>query len=260
MPFTMRELTFLTRPWQQFTLVVLMGALLGILGPFATFERLPLDRRLTYWLVCCVGVWLCILPMGEGVRRLCVRWSWSLSLPQVAVAAALLGALPGTAVVWGISRWASLPPPMGPLELYAYVALISLAATLPLSLYLGRPAPAEGRPAAEPPSSPPAEVPFLARIPPHLGGDLLAVEAEDHYLRVHTALGSDLILMRLSDALRELEGIEGLKVHRSWWVARSALARVDRTGQRACLILVTGQKVPVSRSQLPALKAARWLG
>ena len=65
---------------------------------------------------------------------------------------------------------------------------------------------------------------FLDRLPPKLrGAEVWAVEAEDHYLRLHTSKGQDLILMRLSDALDELEGIEGAQVHRSWWVARDAI-------------------------------------
>src|SRR5690606_15189181 len=62
---------------------------------------------------------------------------------------------------------------------------------------------------------------FLTRLPHRLkGAAIRAVEAEDHYLRVHTDQGSDLILMRLSDAVKELEGLDGAQTHRSWWVAR----------------------------------------
>jgi DNA-binding LytR/AlgR family response regulator len=65
---------------------------------------------------------------------------------------------------------------------------------------------------------------FLERLPLKLrGAEVWAVEAEDHYLRLHTSKGQDLILMRLADAVAELEGIEGAQVHRSWWVARDAI-------------------------------------
>ncbi len=42
-------------------------------------------------------------------------------------------------------------------------------------------------------------------------------------LHFHTDRGSDLILMRLSDALTELKGLEGAQTHRSWWVAAEQL-------------------------------------
>lgn len=75
-----------------------------------------------------------------------------------------------------------------------------------------------------------------------------AVQAEDHYLRVHTDRGAELIFMRLSDALGEMEA-QGARTHRSWWVARSAVAASRRDpGGRATLLLPDGTEVPVSRS------------
>jgi hypothetical protein len=77
-----------------------------------------------------------------------------------------------------------------------------------------------------------APVRFLERLPPKLrGADIYAVEAEDHYLRLHTSQGSDLILLRLADAVAELEGIEGAQTHRSWWVARGAVVSAARGGR-----------------------------
>ena len=84
------------------------------------------------------------------------------------------------------------------------------------------------------------------------------MQSEDHYLRVHTDRGSDLILMRLADALQELEGLEGAQTHRSWWVARSAVRDVSRGDGRATLTLDGGLSVPVSRRYAKALRDAGW--
>jgi len=57
-----------------------------------------------------------------------------------------------------------------------------------------------------------------------------------------------MILMRLSDAIDLLDGIEGVQTHRSHWAARahaSSLSRVDRRHQ---LALKDGRSVPVSNS------------
>jgi len=106
-------------------------------------------------------------------------------------------------------------------------------------------------------SSPPR---FLDRLPAKLrGAELWGVEAEDHYLRLHTSLGQDLILMRLSDALDELEGIEGAQVHRSWWVARQAVTQAVRGDGRATLTLKDGSQVPVSRTYARLLRARNWI-
>ncbi len=100
---------------------------------------------------------------------------------------------------------------------------------------------------------------FLERLPVRLrGSELYAVEAQDHYLRLHTSQGADLILMRLSDAIDELEGIEGAQTHRSWWVARGGVDEARRADGRATLRLKDGAEVPVSRTYVRALRQAGW--
>jgi len=104
-----------------------------------------------------------------------------------------------------------------------------------------------------------SRAPFLDRLPPKLkGARVLAVQAEDHYLRVHTSAGDDLILLRLADAERELESLDGLRVHRSWWVARDAVADVTRADGRMTLKLVNGVEAPVSRTYARAVRDAGW--
>ena len=100
---------------------------------------------------------------------------------------------------------------------------------------------------------------FLDRLPLKLRGGLLyAVQAEDHYLRLHTSKGQDLILLRLSDAVAELEGIEGAQTHRSWWVAKDAVEAAKRGDGRAVLTLKGGVEVPVSRAYARGLREAGW--
>jgi LytTr DNA-binding domain-containing protein len=101
---------------------------------------------------------------------------------------------------------------------------------------------------------------FLDRLPLRLrGAEVWAVEAEDHYLRLRTSKGQDLILMRLSDAIDELEGIEGAQVHRSWWVARGAITEAVRGDGRATLTLKDGAEVPVSRTYARLLRERGWI-
>jgi DNA-binding LytR/AlgR family response regulator len=90
-------------------------------------------------------------------------------------------------------------------------------------------------------------------------GDILAVQAEDHYLRVHTTTGNALVLGRLADAVRALAGCDGAQVHRSYWVSRGAVAGHAREGQRVTLTLSNGLQVPVSRRHAPVLRRMGWL-
>ena len=91
---------------------------------------------------------------------------------------------------------------------------------------------------------------FLSRLPKSLGTDIKALQSEDHYIRVFTDMGDTLILFRLSDAIREMEvlGYEGLQVHRSFWVARSAVTGSKTDGRKTYLTLDTGDEIPVSQT------------
>jgi DNA-binding LytR/AlgR family response regulator len=78
-------------------------------------------------------------------------------------------------------------------------------------------------------------------------------------VRAHTARGSDLILIPLKDAIAELEGVDGLQVHRSWWVARGAVAEALSSGRNLTLRLTNGLEAPVSRASIATLRATGWL-
>lgn len=113
--------------------------------------------------------------------------------------------------------------------------------------------------ATNPPPDAGGEIRFLKRVPDGIAGDLLSLRTEDHYLRIHTTAGSDLILFRLKDALAELDGADGMQVHRSYWVAREAIEAIERKGRKTMLVLKNGQQVPVSESFMAAVRDAGWL-
>nr|WP_246438598.1 LytTR family DNA-binding domain-containing protein [Novosphingobium piscinae] len=94
---------------------------------------------------------------------------------------------------------------------------------------------------------------------PDLRG-LLAVTAEDHYLRLHLADGSrPLVLFRFGDALAELAALDGCQVHRGAWIADGAVAEARRQGRRWMLCLADGTTLPVSESHLAAVRVRGWL-
>lgn len=88
---------------------------------------------------------------------------------------------------------------------------------------------------------------FLERVPVAVRlADVIAVKAEQHYIKVVTTTRSFLVLHRFSDALVDLASTEGLQVHRSWWVRRSAIQRVQQNSRKMSLVLHTGESIPVS--------------
>jgi len=88
---------------------------------------------------------------------------------------------------------------------------------------------------------------FLERIPAGVSlADVIAVKAEQHYIKVVTAGKTYMVLHRFGDALHELEGSEGLQVHRSWWVRKNAILRVRQNARKMNLVMESGAEVPVS--------------
>jgi DNA-binding LytR/AlgR family response regulator len=55
-----------------------------------------------------------------------------------------------------------------------------------------------------------------------------------------------MVLHRFGDALHELEDSDGLQVHRSWWVRKSAVTRLRQNAKKVCLVLESGEEIPVS--------------
>ncbi|MFN0114513.1 MAG: LytTR family DNA-binding domain-containing protein [Paracoccaceae bacterium] len=95
---------------------------------------------------------------------------------------------------------------------------------------------------------------LLLRLAPSLRGTLIRVSGRDHYVDIVTDKGQAAVLLRLSDAMREIEGVDGLQVHRSHWVAANAVRGSEAAADRRFLILSDGSKVPVSRNYLPAVE------
>ncbi len=95
---------------------------------------------------------------------------------------------------------------------------------------------------------------LLARVRPEVRGPILAVEAEAHFIRIHTTRGQDLIHHRFSDAVAALTALPGERVHRSWWVAAGAIDPASKGSNP--LRLVNGLEVPVGRTYLLDAKRA----
>ncbi len=230
----------------------MVAAILAISGGFGAGGRTVISR-VVYWLsLVSLGATAGVLfgafvvPRDWFTRRPILCWAvivFVLSPPMIIAVAfvqALIDQRPfSLAVVWLVTPSTAA----------------TTAALCALSFLVRRRDPVETHAAAADAPAPK----FLDRLPSKLtGGALWAVEAEDHYLRLHTSLGSDLILMRLGDAIAELEGIEGARTHRSWWVARDAVRRVERDDGRVILHLPDGVAAPVSRAYAKLLRAAGW--
>ena len=273
---TLRELhTLLSRPrlWLVFALMV---SLFVVTGPFGTYERLAFPTRLGYWLVLHATTWTCALVSisffdAALANRLQSRLTRML-------AGACFSALPVGLAITAIN-FALLKRPLN-VERFVENALVALPISIGFSLLAwlsmsgGGQSAADEKPDASvnagpitPPSpakaQPQAQLirpALLDRLPADKRGELIRLEVQDHYVLVVTARGSELLLMRLGDAIAETGENTGQQIHRSHWVSDAGVKTITRQGGKNPRMLVEttdGQMLAVSRSQAADVRA-RW--
>lgn len=86
------------------------------------------------------------------------------------------------------------------------------------------------------------------KLPPEKRGRLLAMSAEQHYVRIHTDAGEDLVLMPFSEAIAKVPGEQGMRIHRSHWISYDAVQALKSAGNSLSVRLVNEIELPVSRS------------
>ncbi|WGM38801.1 LytTR family DNA-binding domain-containing protein [Caulobacter sp. NIBR1757] len=231
------------------------GVFLGAVGAFGTFVAAPAVNRIADW-VLMFWVGTLLYPVGTALVMAQGR-RWGLSAWFTVPVGVALASLPMTAVsIWATSVFIHRIEGRDFLLTYFQVLLVAMPTVGAYVGWRSRFEPAKPPAPQEPQTIAPPR--FLARLPARLGTDLLCLQMEDHYVRAHTTLGSDLILMRMRDAVAELDALPGLPVHRSWWVAARAVAGHRSEDRRLTLILSNGLEVPVARSSAPAVRNA-WL-
>jgi hypothetical protein len=262
-------------------LMVVTGLIFGIIGPFGTFE-IPLVPRVLLWI-------LMILAGYPIFRALGTVASWLAETTSVPYALALplaltIAAMPMSFIVAGLfMRVDPLTAVKDPafLAFYLQVWVVGLIVHGAMTLVMRQPVIEAVAPSTLPsdirttepapmamPATPPADAPNGASsgasagasslpLPPGFG-PLLALKAEDHYLRAYAPDREEMFLMRLRDAVAILPADAGVQVHRSWWVAHDAVRSVARDGRASVLTLRNGVEVPVARDRMAAAKAAGW--
>ncbi|MEO1034005.1 MAG: LytTR family DNA-binding domain-containing protein [Pseudomonadota bacterium] len=227
-----------------------------------------MGQAFVYWvirpLVLACGLWLA----DQWIARLwSTRWSrpdWlkpvvlvsAIGLLPFAVTEALLEQfLPFRAEFLDDGLW-SYSPLLAFLGEYATAASIVVPLHLLLWLMIDK---QSAVPAAEPTIEPPPVPEFLKLATTSRPEDVLALQADEHYVRIYSRDGAELVHYRFSDAIAEMSPELGLQVHRSWWVAASAVRSAQRGSRRWQLELETDVSVPVSDSFIANVRERGWL-
>lgn len=206
----------------------------------------------------CAVAWLFAIAIEAGIRSLQPPWTnpivWWVAL-SVGLGAAMVPVIFLVNSSGGTAPWNDLGNfAVNSVAISGALAAIRLAAG---QLFASSNSPLPGSDDSNSAAQAPA---ILKRLPSGLRqGRLLALASEGHYVRVITDIGSELVLVRLRDAMGETGSVEGMQVHRSWWVARDAVSDSRVVSGKLEVCIGEDLWAPVSRSFRSAWKEAGWL-
>jgi hypothetical protein len=248
-----------------------LTSILVVSGPFGTFEHCTVVERIACFapLVAVCLIWgiaarvilMHVIPgLGYWPASAAIILASALALPvpllslaraTTRIAQDMLPSVTETAViivVFGIAaalmRWFMLedqPSDMAAGEARG-ASSSRQSAIAPVAMTEG--------PEAEP------ELRLMQRLDPDVRGRPVRLSARDHYVEVVTDRGKARLLLRLADAIAELEGCDGMQVHRSHWVARWAVEGGERNRGQWRLVVADGSRIPVSRAYAPLVEAS----
>lgn len=213
-------------------------------GPFGTLEALPAGFRLIYW----GAIVLTTSILALWIHTLIRTQNW-FAFSKISFVSVVFGLLV-SAIVIIISLSLLLPIERYPghVELFSY-SFPTATVTFLFSIFIVRSlSNAEKEIVQERPA-------IFKRLEKYSHAQkIISLSAQDHYVEVTTNLGSELCLLRLSDAIAEIEPENGFQIHRSHWVAKSAVVKLEAQGAAGQVELTDGRRLSVSQSQFTKFK------
>ncbi|MGB8812356.1 MAG: LytTR family DNA-binding domain-containing protein [Paracoccaceae bacterium] len=226
-----------------FVVWAVLTVIVGFSGPFNSYD-LPVLTRFLFW-----GSTIALAIVLGGVVRAFVHGSLGLrdfhrGSVLIACIITVLFAPPLHFLVHLLFE--AHPPHPTHLPHFAEVAGFIFVVSLGVGAFrhsIGN-VPKVRQARAEPPVLPR----LLQRIEPCVRGELISISVRDHYVDVKTSGGQSSLLMRFCDAVAEVEGVAGTQVHRSHWVAWSAVQGVERAEGKLLVRMACGARLPVSKN------------
>ena len=213
-------------------------------GPFGTLEALPNGFRLIYWGSIVVTANLLAVWMNALIRAR--HW---IELSKISAASIVFGLLvAGLVILISLSLLQPIQKYPGHIDLLSY-SFPSAAVIFFLSALARR---SKSMPSKEISQK---RSPLLNRLGKYPNAEkILSLSAQDHYVEITTELGAELCLLRLGDAIAETAPEEGFQIHRSHWVAKSAIVELTTKGSVGQVRLIDGRVLTVSQSRLADFK------
>ncbi len=271
---TKREKVTETPMDRRIFVYLIMVCICSLLGPFGTFSGLVFWERLAFWTLAIVAVGF--------FMEICIRAAYEshylTAIPRFfrVVLGAIIAGLPGSAVVYFLNlifRRGDVSVSEYPF-FWFYVSVMGVLIALFDLLISGQltkrdtailTQPVERK--QEPLKTPdvktadkrpglPAPPRLLRRLPPkYAGAQIISLSMQDHYVEITTTVGTEILLMRLSDAIDMVDGLSGIQTHRSHWVSKAHAVSLTKAARKHTIVMTDDREIPVSRSFLDDVKA-----
>lgn len=235
---------------------------LAFLGPFGTYSEMSFGLRLVYFGLLCNGIGLCMM-VCVSIATGASAHPWYSMIPRTLLGNAI-GAVPGLGLVLAMYGWMREPAlDLGLARLAQMWGQVTLLGTIITLAELWRtgyilPSPkTQDSPPAKGSSRDPNIAPTQLHAqlaPEHARSEIVSMSMQDHYVEVTTTRGTEMVLMRFSDAIKDVAPVDGLRVHRSHWVATAHIDDLQRSGHKAQITLRDGRQLPVSQTYLEQVK------
>lgn len=230
-----------------------------VAGPFGTFSTMSLGIRALYWgSITTVSIFLGYTGHAFGRIMVSPDHFRAQNLVGAAIASVLMTVTIHVASVWSGLNPDGLDPPFH--LLFSYTMLVCMFIGLIRIIFVQRAsldAPSDtSDPATSTAGTPERVHRLLRRLPDGSGDTIIHLSVDDHFVEVVTELGKVKLRMRMRDAIDELHGALGFRIHRSHWVAKDAIDTVVQGQGKVVVHLNTGAKVPVSRNYRSVLEDA----
>jgi len=218
-------------------------AIAVVAGPFGTYDTMMWPTRLAYWgLVIGLGILI-----GGFVRAIKKTVCHSSHPAIFDIGASVLTSAALAPVIWFLRG--ALDPVLTHTDLsivsIGFNTLLVVAGIFVLRRQIGAEQPASYSRRARVSNVPVTRL--HRRMSDLPNAEIMRLSANDHFVDVATRHGVETLRLRLSDAIAEMEPVEGVCTHRSHWVALRAIDRIERDSGKIHVVLRNGDRVPVSR-------------
>jgi hypothetical protein len=248
--FALRELQGVFATPRTYAILIGIVAVLALSGPFGTQQDLTLPGRLGFWLPIVFAGFAVGYLAGSVVGRWGSQRGYSrLFTYTLAGLASGISVLPVVLAINLILLGSDITEPAYLLRQLVNCFVIAAVVTLNMAFFSKRDDKAAASVAGrdEPDR-------LIRRLPLEKRGRIVSLSVNDHYVEVTTTRGTTSLLIRLKDAIEEVDRTEGLQIHRSHWVALPAIRQIKRENGSVIAVTEDGSELPVSRTYVPALK------